>query len=50
MASWALGCHRMEEEDDAVGPWTMRVDGATGSGMVQGAQHHGLGEDNVVAG
>jgi hypothetical protein len=38
------------EDDSAVGLGTMWVNGIIGSRMVRGAQYHGLGEDDIVAG
>jgi hypothetical protein len=37
MASWALGCHRLREEDDTVGLGMAWVDGVVGSRMAPGA-------------
>jgi hypothetical protein len=44
------GRRGLEEDDSAVGPRTAWVNGVTGSGTAWGAQHHGLGEGDVVAG
>jgi hypothetical protein len=47
---WVRWCHGLREDDGAMGPGIVRVDGVTGSGMASGAQRRGLREDNIVAG
>jgi hypothetical protein len=46
----ALGHRGLGEDDGAMGKGTAQVDGVMDSGMTPGAQHHRIGEDNVVAG
>jgi hypothetical protein len=50
ITSRALGHHGLGEDDGAMGPGIVQVDGVTGSGTASGAQRRGLREDNIVAG
>jgi hypothetical protein len=43
-------CHRLREDDGTAGPGTVWVYDVASSGMTLGIQHHGLGEDNILAG
>jgi hypothetical protein len=48
-----IACSRrcgLREDDGVVDPGTAWVVSIVGSGMERGAQHHGLGLDDIVAG
>jgi hypothetical protein len=47
---WVRQCRRLGEDDGAMGPGKAWVIGVASSRTTQGAQHRGLGEDDVVAG
>jgi hypothetical protein len=44
------GRRGLREDDGAADPGMVWVIGIAGSGTARGAQRHGLGKDNVVAG